>query len=269
MLGRGVGAGITGLIGGGIIWLITSRLLFAAAGFFGLFILALLIGGFGFPGGGRGGRSVYRDIGRGGGFGGFGGGGGLRWWWIRWRRRWQLWRRWRLGTLVVRPWRPCASCGTCSQHAPAPGGGSRWRCSSRSRPPSRPRRRGTSGEIRFVVETALEPGEVWAGLTPRERAIQTFSDLHIWNTELRNGVLIYVLLADRDVEIIADRGATGRIAQADWEGVCRVMETHFRAARFSEGALAGVAAVGGLLEKYFPADRGRNRDELPNQPALL
>jgi len=127
----------------------------------------------------------------------------------------------------------------------------------------------TSGEIRFVVETALEPGEVWAGLTPRERAIQTFSDLHIWNTELRNGVLIYVLLADRDVEILADRGAAERIGQADWEGVCRVMEAHFREGRFSEGALAGVAGVGGLLEKHFPADRGRNRDELPNQPALL
>src|ERR1043165_3060283 len=61
----------------------------------------------------------------------------------------------------------------------------------------------TSAEIRFVVETALEPEEVWAGLSPRERAIQTFSDLHVWNTELRNGVLIYVLLADRDVEIVA------------------------------------------------------------------
>jgi len=127
----------------------------------------------------------------------------------------------------------------------------------------------TSGEIRFVVETALEPGEVWAGLTPRERAIQTFSDLHIWNTELRNGVLIYVLLADRDVEILADRGAAERIGQADWEGVCRVMEGHFREGRYSEGALAGVAGVGRLLEKHFPADRGRNRDELPNQPTLL
>ena len=127
----------------------------------------------------------------------------------------------------------------------------------------------TSGEIRFVVETALELSEVWAGLTPRERAMQTFSDLHIWNTELRNGVLIYVLLADRDVEILADRGASERIAQADWEGVCRVMEGHFRAGRFAEGSLAGVAAVAGLLERHFPADRGRNRDELPNQPALL
>jgi uncharacterized protein len=73
VLGRGVGAGITGLVGGGIIWLLTARLLFAVAGFFGLFFLALLFGGF--PGGGRGGRGVYRDIGRGGGFGGFGGGG--------------------------------------------------------------------------------------------------------------------------------------------------------------------------------------------------
>ena len=127
----------------------------------------------------------------------------------------------------------------------------------------------TSGEIRFVVETALEPDEVWAGLTPRERAMQTFSDLHIWNTELRNGVLVYVLLADRDVEIVADRGAAERIGQADWEGVCRAMEAHFRAGRFAEGALAGVNAVGTLLEKHFPADRERNRDELPNQPALL
>jgi uncharacterized membrane protein len=129
--------------------------------------------------------------------------------------------------------------------------------------------RATSGEVRFVVETALELPEVWAGLTPRERAIQTFSDLHVWNTELRNGVLIYVLLADHDVEILADRGASERIAQADWEGVCRVMESHFRAGRFGEGSLAGVAAVGGLLERHFPVDRGRNRDELPNQPALL
>ncbi len=129
--------------------------------------------------------------------------------------------------------------------------------------------RATSGEIRFVVETALELPEVWAGMAPRERAIQTFSDLHVWNTELRNGVLIYVLLADRDVEVCADRGAAAVIPVAQWEGVCRVMEGHFRAGRFAEGSLAGVAAVGGLLERHFPADRGRNRDELPNQPALL
>src|SRR6186713_3417250 len=126
----------------------------------------------------------------------------------------------------------------------------------------------TSGEIRFVVETALEPGEVWAGLTPRERAIQTFSDLHVWNTELRNGVLIYVLVADRDVEIVADRGAAAVIPPADWEAVCRQMEEHFRAGRFAAGAIAGVEAVGGLLERHFPR-ASADRDELPNQPALL
>jgi uncharacterized membrane protein len=127
----------------------------------------------------------------------------------------------------------------------------------------------TSGEIRFVVENSLELPEVWAGLSPRERAIQTFSDLHIWNTVLRNGVLIYVLLADRDVEIVADRGTTELIAQADWEGVCRLMEVHFRAGRFAEGAKSGVEAVGELLARQFPASRASNRDELPNQPALL
>jgi uncharacterized membrane protein YgcG len=126
----------------------------------------------------------------------------------------------------------------------------------------------SSGEIRFVIETALEIGDLRAGLTPRERASQTFSDLHIWNTELRNGVLIYVLLADRDVEILADRGAAAIIPPADWEAVCRRMEEHFRAGRFTEGAVAGVEAVGGLLERHFPRSRV-DRNELPNQPALL
>jgi len=127
----------------------------------------------------------------------------------------------------------------------------------------------TSGEIRFVVETALDLTEVWAGLSPRERAIQAFGDLHVWNTELRNGVLIYVLLADRDVEVCPDRGAAEVIPAAQWEEVCRIMETHFRAGRFAEGSVAGVEAVGGLLERHFPARGGRNRNELPDQPSLL
>ena len=126
-----------------------------------------------------------------------------------------------------------------------------------------------SGEIRFVVETALELPEVWGGLAPRERALHVFSSLHMWNTEARNGVLIYVLAADRDVEIIADRGAAASIPPVDWEGVCRVMEGHFRAGRFAEGSAAGVDAVGSLLARHFPPPRGANRDELPNQPALL
>lgn len=126
----------------------------------------------------------------------------------------------------------------------------------------------TSGEIRFVIETALEMPELWAGVTPRERALHVFSSLHVWNTELRNGVLIYVLVAERDVEIVADRGATAVIAPAEWEAACRLMETEFRAGRFADGARAGVDAVAALLAKHFPV-RAVNRDELPNQPILL
>ena len=126
----------------------------------------------------------------------------------------------------------------------------------------------TSGEIRFVIETALDLPELWAGITPRERALQVFSHLRVWDTELRNGVLIYVLAADRDVEIVADRGAATRISPIEWESECKLIEAHFQAGRFKEGAVAGVEAVGELLVREFPA-RGRDRDELPNQPTLL
>jgi uncharacterized membrane protein len=125
----------------------------------------------------------------------------------------------------------------------------------------------SSGEIRFVVETALDIPELWAGVTPRERARQVFSQLGVWDTELRNGVLIYVLAADRDVEIVVDRGAF-RISPIEWEAACKLMEGHFRAGRFKEGAIAGVEAVGGLLVREFPVRSG-DRDELSNQPSLL
>lgn len=126
----------------------------------------------------------------------------------------------------------------------------------------------TSGEIRFVIETALEPLAAGRGHAPRERALEVFSQFRVWDTELRNGVLIYVLVADRDVEIVADRGAAAVVPPAGWEAAARRMEEEFRAGRFREGAIAGVEAVGGLLEKHFPG-RAVNRDELPNQPALL
>jgi uncharacterized membrane protein len=128
--------------------------------------------------------------------------------------------------------------------------------------------RKTSGEIRFAVDTALEIHELWSDKAPRECAAEAFARLQVWDSELNNGVLIYVLMADRDVEIVADRGAAARIAPDEWEAACRLMESHFRDGRFREGALAGVQAVGGLLEREFPCGAG-NRDELPNQPALL
>ena len=126
----------------------------------------------------------------------------------------------------------------------------------------------TSGEIRFAVDTALDLPELWRGQTPRQRAEEVFAELGVWDTGLRNGVLIHVLMADRDVEIVADRGAAARIPAADWESVCRVMEGHFRQGQYQKGAVAGVAAVGVLLERHFPPG-GVNRNEQPDQGVLL
>lgn len=125
------------------------------------------------------------------------------------------------------------------------------------------------GEIRFAVEGALHLPEVLRGLTPRERALEVFARLHVWDTEHNNGVLIYVLLADRAVEIVADRGvAGGRVPQSEWDLVCRAMQDQFRAGRFEEGATRGVAAVADVLVKY-PAGPARVRNELPDFPVVI
>ena len=125
-----------------------------------------------------------------------------------------------------------------------------------------------SGEIRFAVETALDIPELWHRVGPRERARQVFAQLGVWDTAQNNGVLIYVLLADRVVEIVADRGIAARIAPEQWESVCREIERQFREGRFQAGAVDAVQAVGRLLAEHFPAKRGGG-DELPNQPVLL
>jgi uncharacterized membrane protein len=125
-----------------------------------------------------------------------------------------------------------------------------------------------SGEIRFVVETALDGEELWRGLAPRARALEVFSHLGVWDTVNNNGVLIYVLFADRDVEIVADRGIAARVTQAEWEQVCREIEAHYREGRFAQGSVAGIRAVGRLLAQHFPG-QGADADELPNQPVLL
>jgi uncharacterized membrane protein len=125
-----------------------------------------------------------------------------------------------------------------------------------------------SGEIRFAVEAALGMLGLLRGETARQRAIEVFSELCVWDTEANNGVLIYLLLADRDVEIVADRGLNGLVAAEEWEAICREMELDFRQGRFREGVLAGIAAVSGLLTRHFPPT-GISFDELPDRPARL
>ena len=125
-----------------------------------------------------------------------------------------------------------------------------------------------AGELRFAIETAFDLPDLWYGVTPRERALHVFGHLGVWDTEGNNGVLIYVLMADRDVEIVADRAIAARVPQSEWDAVCRGMEGHFRAGRFAEGAESGIMAIGRLLGGHFPGGSG-DRDEQPNRPVLL
>lgn len=126
-----------------------------------------------------------------------------------------------------------------------------------------------SGEIRFAIEDSLPFRQLWRRITPRQRAVEVFAQLGVWDTRDNNGVLIYVLLADRHVEIVADRGAgEGRVPQSEWAACCRVMEQHFRKGEFREGAVAGIEAVAALLARHpsGPRDAG---NELLDKPALL
>jgi uncharacterized membrane protein len=129
-----------------------------------------------------------------------------------------------------------------------------------------------AGEIRFAIETALAPLHILNGVTPRARALDVFAHLRVWDTEHNNGVLIYVQVADRDVEIVADRGFEARVSPAEWEAVCRLMEEHYRAGRFQAGSVAGVDAIANLLARHFPQGQGRSagsRNQLPDRPTLL
>ena len=128
--------------------------------------------------------------------------------------------------------------------------------------------RAHSGQIRFAVEASLEGPALLAGQGARERAVDVFSLLRVWDTEHNNGVLIYLLLADRDVEIVADRGIHARCGAVAWERICRATEAHLRAGRFEQGALEAIAAVGAHLAQHYPGSAGAG-NELPDRPVLL
>jgi len=128
--------------------------------------------------------------------------------------------------------------------------------------------KGHSGEIRFAIEAALPWSELIHGQSGRERAIDVFSQLRVWDTEHNNGILIYLLLADRDVEIVADRGVNARVTQQEWEVICRDMETHFRRGDFETGLLAGIHAVAAHLRVHY-AKSGTDSNEIPDQPVIL
>ncbi len=124
------------------------------------------------------------------------------------------------------------------------------------------------GELRFAVEASLPLNDLLRGVSARDRAIELFGRLRVWDTEQNCGVLIYLLLADKRVEIVADRGIHNNVGAAAWEAICGAMQREFAAGRFEHGAVVGVQAISDLLATHYPP-RGENPDELANRPVVI
>ena len=124
------------------------------------------------------------------------------------------------------------------------------------------------GELRFAVEAALHPLPVWRGQTARQRAREVFAQLHVWDTEHNSGVLIYVQLVDRRIEIVADRGISAQVTQKQWDTICRGIEHAYRKGEFEQGTLAGIREITALLAAHFPPS-GDNPNELPDRPVVF
>ena len=126
------------------------------------------------------------------------------------------------------------------------------------------------GEICFAVEPSLHPWRVLAGMQPRDRALEAFAQLRVWDTQANNGVLVYLLLADHRIELVADRGLEGLVSAEQWRGVCQAMEERLRAGEPEAAVVSGVATLSDLLAAHFPRAPGDHDDnELPDLPRLL
>ncbi len=127
-----------------------------------------------------------------------------------------------------------------------------------------------AGQVCFAIEGALSFGALWRGCTPRERAQEVFANLRVWDTRHNTGVLVYVLLADRAIEIVADRGIATHIEADEWKSICDRMRGKFAVGEYRDGAIAAVEAVNDLLAQKIPAaESGTASNELPNRPRVL
>lgn len=124
------------------------------------------------------------------------------------------------------------------------------------------------GEIRFAIEGSLDGMRLLNGQTSRERAVEVFSQLRVWDTERNNGVLMYVLLVDHAVEIVADRGIHAKVGDASWVTICQNMQSAFSKSQFEQGALEGIGALANLIGHHFPRKK-TFVNELSNAPVML
>ena len=127
-----------------------------------------------------------------------------------------------------------------------------------------------SGEIRICVEAGLPWSYLWRGASARERAVTLFGKLRVWDTEHNNGVLIYLLLAEHAIEIVADRGIDARVSDEEWAAMARRMGQAFREGRFEDGLTQALSEVSALLVEHFPLAPGAaDGNELPDAPVVM
>jgi uncharacterized membrane protein YgcG len=124
------------------------------------------------------------------------------------------------------------------------------------------------GEIRFVVEGDWPLGDVLSGKAVRQRALEVFGLSRAWDTAENTGILVYVLLCEHKVEILADRGINAIAGDGAWAEVCANLVAAFRGGRYQEGSLQAVRSLNDLLQRHFPAS-GDNPNELPDMPVVL
>lgn len=126
-----------------------------------------------------------------------------------------------------------------------------------------------SGQVCFAIENSMPLRDLVRNRTARERAHEVFAHLRVWDTEHNSGVLIYVLLAERAIEIVADRGIAARVDQRQWQAICDRMRDRFVNETYEQGAIEGINAVSDILAAHFPAGDGKHANELSDEPFIL
>lgn len=125
------------------------------------------------------------------------------------------------------------------------------------------------GEIRLVIESSYTLSQLLNKTDPRQRAIELFSQYRVWDTEENTGVLLYLLLAEHRIEIIADRGIARKLPQTEWDAICKSMQEAFTQGQFINGIKTGMMAITARLAEHFPANITDNPNELPDRPVVI
>lgn len=126
-----------------------------------------------------------------------------------------------------------------------------------------------TGQLRICIEAGLPWSYIWRGATARERALSLFGKLRVWDTEDNNGALIYLLLADHAIEVVADRALHRLVSASEWQALLQGVQQDFRRNAYADGLTTVLERTSTLLVQRFPRGGPSNaEDDLPNAPVV-